>query len=135
MSFKKKQRESLRLDLTPMVDVVFLLLIFFMISTSFVDPSGLSIDLPQSSAQKKSTESIDIKVFVSHTGEIEVDQTIIGLDEFQQKLSMALSQNPDTALIIHADEQTDHGRVVQIMDRARSAGIKKMAIATKPRQR
>mgnify|MGYP000323577463 FL=1 len=73
MNFKRQNGEDLSIDLTPMIDVVFLLLIFFMVSTTFTKESHLEIDLPQSSAEPAKNAVKEIEVIVSATGEYSVN--------------------------------------------------------------
>ncbi len=133
MGFLRKKREEPRVDLTPMVDVVFLLLIFFMISTTFVDTAGISIKLPESSSQLVAKEPKELKVYLSSEGEIYLKDEHLSLDEFNKRLRTYGAEARETTFLLLADRDTRHGRVVAIMDAAREVGFSKLAIATEGR--
>ena len=134
MSFQRKQSDEPRIDLTPMVDVVFLLLIFFMISTTFVESPGISIKLPEASSQTVEREPKEIKVYLSKEGDIyHLDQKI-SLDDFRGLLAEHQSEAELTTVLLLADQESRHGKVVTLMDLARDAGFVKLAIATEQRK-
>ena len=134
MSFLRKQDEGPRIDLTPMVDVVFLLLIFFMISTTFVESPGISIKLPESSAQTVEREPKEIKVYLSREGDVFYRDKKISLDDFKAVLADHRSASDMTTVLLLADQESRHGKVVTLMDLARDAGFTKLAIATEQRK-
>jgi biopolymer transport protein ExbD len=134
MSFLRKPEDEPRIDLTPMVDVVFLLLIFFMISTTFVESPGISIKLPESSAQTVDREPKEIKVYLSREGDIFYRDQKITLDEYRGLLAEHQSDAALTTVLLLADQDSRHGKVVTLMDLARDAGYKKLAIATEQRK-
>jgi biopolymer transport protein ExbD len=134
MSFLRKPSEEPRIDLTPMVDVVFLLLIFFMISTTFVESPGISIKLPESSAQTVDREPKEIKVYLSREGDIFYRDHKITLDEYRGVLAEHQSAAAMTTVLLLADQDSRHGKVVTLMDLARDAGYTKLAIATEQRK-
>ncbi len=133
MAFRRKQHDEVRVDLTPMVDVVFLLLIFFMISTTFVDSQGIDINLPRSSAKKQISAPKQVKVYLNKDGRISVDKKEMKLAQLKRYLAGFSSRAAKTTFVLMADKQSYHGRVVEVMDAARDAGFRKLAIATKPR--
>lgn len=135
MSFQRKQSEEPRIDLTPMVDVVFLLLIFFMISTTFVESPGISIKLPEASSQTIEREPKEIKVYLSKEGDIYHRDQKISLDDFKGLLAESQSEAELTTVLLLADQESRHGKVVTLMDLARDAGFVKLAIATEQRKR
>jgi biopolymer transport protein ExbD/biopolymer transport protein TolR len=135
MSFLRKPEDEPRIDLTPMVDVVFLLLIFFMISTTFVESPGISIKLPESSAQTIDREPKEIKVYLSREGDIYYGERKITLDDFRGLLAEHQSEAERTTVLLLADQESRHGKVVTLMDLARDAGYVKLAIATEQRKK
>lgn len=130
MAFARKKREEPRVDLTPMVDVVFLLLIFFMISTTFVETPGISIKLPESSSQVVEKQPQEVKVYLSKEGEIYLEKNRLSLEEFRSRIGSYQDKARDMTFLLLADQDARHGRVVQLMDAAREAGFGKLAIAT-----
>ena len=135
MPFLRQKREEPRIDLTPMVDVVFLLLIFFMISTTFVESPGLSIKLPESSAETVDREPKEIKIYLSKEGDIYHKDKKVSLDEFKQVLAEHGAQAEQTTFMLLADKDAKHGKVVRLMDLARDAGYLKLAIATEQKKK
>jgi biopolymer transport protein ExbD len=135
MGFLRKQREEPRIDLTPMVDVVFLLLIFFMISTTFVESPGISIKLPESSSQTIDREPKEIKVYLSQEGDIYHGEKKISIDDFRSLLAEHQADAKQTTVLLLADQESRHGKVVILMDLARDAGFTKLAIATEQRKK
>lgn len=130
MGFRRKIQESPRIELTPMIDVVFLLLIFFMISTTFIERPGVAIDLPEGGTQLEPTEHQDVQVYLTEDGHIYLQQEMITLAALQVYLENFGSEAPSTTFLLMADKSTRHGWVIEIMEMARSAGFVKFAIAT-----
>lgn len=135
MAFGKKRREDPRVDLTPMVDVVFLLLIFFMISTTFVETPGISIKLPESSSHVSEKEPDEVKVYLSQKGEIFLKDQAVTLDTLRSRLQAYGPKAARMTFVLLADEKALHGKVVQLMDEARQAGFGKLAIATEAKKK
>ena len=135
MSFLRKPEEEPRIDLTPMVDVVFLLLIFFMISTTFVESPGISIKLPESSSQTVDREPKEIKIYLSREGDIYHRDQKISLKDYRSLLAGYQSDAERTTVLLLADQESRHGKVVTLMDLARDAGFVKLAIATEQRKK
>lgn len=130
MAFRRKQRESPLVDLTPMIDVVFLLLIFFMISTTFVETSGLSIKLPEASTTIAEQDQKEVKIYLSKQGVITVEKQEMTVEALQAHLKSFGQRSSDMTFLLLADKEALHGRVVELMDSAKNAGFGKLAIAT-----
>ena len=131
MGFRRKIPDPPKVDLTPMIDVVFLLLIFFMISTTFIEQPGLSLDLPESGAETLSQQNEDLRVYLTVAGDIYLNQNKVSKQSIQQTLARYdQSIQQKAAFIIMADKDVPHGMVVEIMDIARSIGFRNLAIAT-----
>lgn len=132
MQFKRSRTLSTRLDVAPMADVVFLLLIFFMLSTSFVVQPGIQIRLP-----KAVTSEIQLKkdLILTITAEniLFLNEELITLDGLGEALQAAFAQRKDRILIIKADKEVKHGMVVQAMDIAKMNGADRLVIATEPK--
>jgi len=132
MNFSQKTRgkEPPVVNLTSLIDVVLLLLIFFMISTTFVLSPGLKVDLPESSAEEIVQEEKDIIVVVTVDDEIFIGEDRMTSDSLSEKLREFKDEYPDSNLIIQADEGASHGAVVVVMDSAKRTGFSKLSIAT-----
>jgi biopolymer transport protein ExbD/biopolymer transport protein TolR len=131
MGFRRRIQESPQIDLTPMIDVVFLLLIFFMISTTFVERPGLSIDLPASSAQQIKLSKKEVQVYLAENGDIYLQDEKVSLNGLLKQLeSFGPTVTKKMIFLLMADKSALHGRVVQLMDAAKMAGFGQLAIAT-----
>ena len=131
MNFKRQRREETRVDVTPLIDIIFQLVLFFMVSTTFITAPGIQVDLPRSSAQEILQDSSDVNIWMTNQGEVFVDEAPVNWAALDAKLSAA-SADPQTLVIIKADTDVEHGRVVRVMDLARSKGLNRLAIATDP---
>ncbi|MFA5515377.1 MAG: biopolymer transporter ExbD [Desulfuromonadales bacterium] len=132
--FQRKRREDPRIELTPMVDVVFLLLIFFMISTTFVQTPGIDVKLPESSAQTAERDPEEIKVHLSARGDIYFGEERLAWEAAETRLAGYATRAKEMTFLLMADRETQHGDVVRLMDLARSAGFGKLAIATEEKR-
>lgn len=131
MMFRRKMDDEAKIDMTPMVDVVFLLLIFFMISTTFVENPGISVDLPDSSSAVSQPEPRETKLFVDQSGALFLDQQPVELEQLPARLEQLLGEQTEPgAFVLMADQQVRHGLVVSIMDIAQQAGFRQLAIGT-----
>ncbi|ACV26789.1 ExbD/TolR family protein [Kangiella koreensis] len=130
--WRNKKKEELQLNLTPLIDVVFLLLIFFMISTSFKKETKITLDLPEANGEmaEKLPESIEIsinkdgEVFVNGEGLINRQLATIK-DAIKQ-----VASDPATPLVINADAQAPYQAVVSVMDAAGQVGFNNLTLAT-----
>jgi len=115
MKFKRQPREELELNLTPLIDVVFLLLIFFMVSTTFQKESEISLQLPKASESSEETTTESIEVVINAAGRFYVnDQELVKSDaeSVQIALHKLTEGNRDIPLTIRADAQSPHQAVV-----------------------
>jgi len=130
VNFGRSRREDANIDLTPMIDIVFQLVLFFMVSTTFISAPGIEVDLPKASADLVVSESEDINIWVGNDGSLFIDDQPVSQDSLKKRLEIAAETNPDTLVVIKADVSVGHGRVVEVMDQARATGLSRIAIAT-----
>ena len=115
------------LDLTPMVDVVFNLLIFFALSLNFVTSSGgINVKLPEASTAKP-IKAENITINLTKTGQIYYNKEVASIKQIRKKLKDV--KDKSSLVIIRADDKVEHGKVVEAMDVAKSEGFSKLAIA------
>ncbi len=135
MKFKRNVGiEKGRMELTPLVDVVLLLIIFFMLSSSFIFNPGIKVELPEYTASENLQPS-DIVVTITKENEIYFkDEYIPLMDELRQRLKKAAAKYPDARLIIKADMNIPFRWVVQVMTIAQEEGITNQAFATRPKE-
>ena len=130
MNFSRARRDDMVVDVTPLIDIIFQLVLFFMVSTTFVTAPGIEVDLPRSSSDTILRDKDDLSIWVSDDGAVYVDDQPVDFKGLRHALSVAAQKNPATLIVLKADRQVDHGRVVAIMDAARGYGLTKLAIAT-----
>jgi biopolymer transport protein ExbD len=119
------------LNITPLVDVIFLLLIYFMLTSSFIMQPGIKIKLPEAATTEK-VEKEEIVVSVSEEGVIFYQDRPVTIEFLAEILSRKVRNRKDLTLVIKGDKGAMHGRIVSVMDKARKAGVNKIAIATMP---
>jgi biopolymer transport protein ExbD len=135
MQFRRPRKDDARIDITPLVDMVFLLLIFFMLSTTFIVTPGIKVNLPQASAEKVAQEKKEMQVVITEDNKVFVDRMPVDVGELEQRLMGVARQDPQTLIIIKADAKTLHGKVVEVMDIAKQSGLNRLAIATQLKER
>ena len=124
---QKKSRSVL--NVTPLIDVVFNLVLFFAVSSTFLEQPGIKLALPE--AQKTDLQKIDkAVVFVTSDQQIRLRDKEVSFDNLGSLLKDEMEQSLDKALIVNADKDVPHGLVVKIMDLARQNGVLKLVIAT-----
>jgi len=130
---RKRRNNKIFIDMAPMADIVFLLLIFFMLSSSFIVQPGLRIKLPKAVTSEMDLTKV-IVIDVTKEGRVFLNGSNITIDDLPKILSEELSKVSDKKVIIKADENTRHGFVVKVMDIAKLSGAEKLVIATEPTQ-
>ena len=122
------------MNLTPLIDVVFLLLIFFMVSTTFTKASQLSIDLPEATGEPSDTPSDQIEILIDESGQYRVNGQAL-VDTHVRTLQAALYKisagDTTLSMVISADAQSSHQSVVRAMDAAGQMGFVHLSIATR----
>ncbi|MEX2489959.1 MAG: biopolymer transporter ExbD [Pseudomonadales bacterium] len=134
MKFARRAKHEVEVNLTPLIDVVFLLLIFFMVSTTFTRETHLSIDLPEATGAKVDAQENQIDIAVTQTGEYTVnDQSLVNDDLDTLKIAIRKISDGDTSvpLIITADARAPHQSVVTAMDAAGQLGFVHLSITTR----
>ncbi len=133
MKFQRKRREISGLELTPLIDVVFQLLIFFLITTTFISSPGISIERPKAKHSGELATSRLTVVIPKGLGAAVIFQgKRLSYRQLEEALKREYQRNPSAQIAIDADESVDHGTVVKIMDIVEAAGFKKIGIVTTP---
>jgi len=131
MNFKGRERDEVSLDMTPLIDVVFLLLIFFMLTASFTQAQRLKVELPKAeqgeSAQDQSKEWV---IEIDAQGNYALNGEALAGEQLTVRLRELPDRSEDTAIQIRADGKTEHQAVVKALDAARAAGLTHIGLAT-----
>ena len=131
MRFRKESRRNNNfLDITPIVDTVFNLLIFFAVSLNFISTPGIQVNLPKSTAQEVARERKDLRVVITPANQLYLNEKEVDLSTLRKSFEEAAAVGRETQVLIQADEQVTHGKVVEVMDLARNAGLARLAIVT-----
>lgn len=128
MARKHSSSEDANIDLTPMLDVTFIMLIFFIVTTSFVKEAGLDVTRPEAATTEPKGRA-SIMIAVSSTGQVWMGKRQVEIDAVRPLVEAAKAENPEGSAMIIADRAAPAGVVIQVMDQARLAGVTDIAIA------
>lgn len=134
MNLSQNRNEEPDINLTPLIDVVFLLLIFFMVSTTFNKESELSIELPEASGEARQVENKPIEIAISRDGQYSVNGEQLArndIDTLKRAVKQLAGKRENPPLVIIADGKTTHQSVVTAMDAVRQLNITHITFATK----
>jgi biopolymer transport protein ExbD len=125
---QNRRKSESEVNLTPMLDVVFIMLIFFIVTASFVKESGIEISRPGASTAVRK-EKGNILIAISANDQIWMNRRQVDPRALRANIERAHAENPQGAVIIQADKAAKTGLLVQVMDAARSAGVKNVSLA------
>ncbi len=134
MILRHRTNKDPEVNLTPLIDVVFLLLIFFMVSTTFEKESEISIELPEAAGQKSKEERFTIEITIDGEGNYLVNNKRLKdreLTTLKKAIRLTRAERKEPRLVISADKKTPHQAVVRAMDAARQLGLVHLTFATK----
>jgi biopolymer transport protein ExbD len=123
-----RQKTGTDLNITPMIDVIFILLIFFLATTSFVKETGVEVERPTAATAERQ-ERANILIAISENGDIWMGGRMLDIRTVRANVELALAENPEAAVIITADKSSTTGLLIQVMDQARLAGVSSVSIA------
>ncbi|MEA3523501.1 MAG: biopolymer transporter ExbD [Campylobacterota bacterium] len=119
--------EEQNIDMTPMLDIVFIMLIFFIVTTSFVKESGIEVEKPQASSTQLD-KKVNIIIGIKKSGEIWIDNRPIDIRALRTRVEKLHAETPEGTVIISADKRSETGILVSVMDQVKLAGIEKISI-------
>lgn len=133
MNFRSKRREIPPLELTPLIDVVFQLLIFFLITTTFVTAPGISIERPKAKhSGPLDQERLTVVIAKGQEGSVLFRGKRLSYQQLQEALAGIHKKSPDSQVAIDADETVEHREVVRVMDLIEGVGFRRIGIVTSP---
>ena len=125
---RKHNSDEADVDMTPMLDIVFIMLIFFIVTTSFVKESGVTVNTPQAATASKQ-EKVNIFIALTASGEVWIDRRPVDPRSVRAIVARLHADNPEGSVIIQSDVDAPTGKLVEIMDQVRLAGVEGIAIA------
>lgn len=126
-SLKPKEEEA-AIDMTPMLDIVFIMLIFFIVTTSFVKESGVTVKEPKALTAVQKPKA-NIFIGITATSDIYMQKKKVKKDDVKTNIEMMLLENPESSIVIQADDKSKSGILIDVMDAAREAGVKNVSVA------
>jgi biopolymer transport protein ExbD len=125
------------INITPLTDIFLVLLIIFMVTSSVMATdgarAGVRVNLPKGATKEISSSQKDVTVAITTDGKMVVDGKEVSADSLRKLFDDAKARDPETQVVVQADEATHHGRVVAVMELAKAAGLRRLAIATRRR--
>jgi biopolymer transport protein ExbD len=131
MQLQARPRRKVVINITSLIDVIFMLLLFFMITSTFLEQPGIKLELPtaQTSTHAEPQEYV---LTVDKKGELFLNRRPLAMADLEAEIKKAMPDMKDAALVLKADQEISHGLVVRIMDLAKRGGVRKLIIGTKP---
>lgn len=129
MRFRERTDNQQGVDISPLIDMVFILLIFFMVSTTFVKDMKLDLNRPSAStASAASTKAI--RIYIDNTGDVFLDGQPVRVWVIQSRVRDLLASSASGSVLVVTDDQVPAGRLVEVVDQARRAGAQDVGVAT-----
>ena len=125
--------EDNEISITPMLDIVFILLIFFIVTTSFVKEPGIDPERPEAETAE-TRERGNILIAISAADSIWMNKRQIEMTDVRQLMEAAVAESPESNVVIVADEHASTGAVIDLMDRVRLSGISQVALSAEPQE-
>lgn len=127
-----EQEDESAIDITPMLDIVFIMLIFFIVTATFVKESGIDVNRPDAQTATQQDRA-NILIAIDESGQIFIDRRRVEVDAVRANIERLHAENPQGTVVIQADQNASTKQLVAVMDASRQAGVFEIAIATKPR--
>ena len=129
MGRKVRVEEDAEIDMTPMLDIVFIMLIFFIVTTVFVKEAGIEVNKPNGSLAVM-PKNANIFIAITEDGKVWIDKRPVETELVRSNLERLMAEQPSDVIIIQADKEAEHGLVIEVMDQIKAAGIDRISIAT-----
>ncbi len=129
---KRRPRYAVQAPLTSLIDIVFLLLVYFLLTTNFIVNEGIDIKLPQAEASRPQTRQ-EITIYVDARGRVHLENREMALNQLFKRLQAMIGGDRDRLVIIKADRTVELNKAVAVMDVAKAAGAGRLCLATEKR--
>ncbi len=132
MEFRTGRRKrSLVLNITSLIDVMFILVLFFMVSTTFLSQPAIKLELPEAKYAEVARQT-PLVVYVDPDGQIYLNDEPIAISLLGEELKRKLGDDAEKSVVLKADSRVTHGAVIRVLDVLKSSGVKKLTVATRP---
>lgn len=128
-----EQGEEAEINITPMLDIVFIMLIFFIVTTSFIKETGIDPRRPEAETAE-SRQRGNILIGISENDQIWMQKKQIDLGQIRPLVEAAKAENPESSVVIIADEEASTGVLIDIMDQIRAVGVENVSVAAEPQE-
>jgi biopolymer transport protein ExbD len=129
MKISDKPKRKVQINITSLIDVLFILLIFFMVTSTFLEQPGMKLELPK--AKSANVEKVEnLVIYIDSDLQVFLNDKPVAIDRLQTQLSELIKENEDPTLVLRADKSVPHGLVVTAMDIAKQVGFKRLVVAT-----
>ena len=129
MKLLEKSPRKISINLTPLIDVLFILIIFFTVSSTFLEQPGIELKLPEAESSQSHTAQ-KVIIYVDKDENLFLNDDSVTIDNLVKSVESLISAQTDKSVVLHADQQVSHGIIINIMDRLRKQGIYKIVIST-----
>ena len=129
LTFKKRERYQIQAPLTSLIDIVFMLLIYFLLTTNFMVDEGINIKLPQAKASAPQVQK-EITIYVDEAGQAYIMDEPVALDQLFTRLKEMIGNDTDRLVVIKSDRRVILNKAVKVMDIAKAAGAGRLCLAT-----
>ena len=132
-SRRSKGEEDSAIDITPMIDIVFIMLIFFVVTASFIKEAGVDVNRPDAvTAERK--ERASILIAIDATDQVWIDKRPVDVRAVRANIERLRAENPEGGVVIQADIESKNGTLVKVMDAAKLAGVPNVSLAATPKE-
>jgi len=126
---QKHHKEDTEINLTPMLDVVFIMLIFFIVTTSFIKETGIEVNRPSAKSTQSKAQA-NILIAIKNNDEIWIDKRMVDIRSVRANIERLKASNANNSVVIQSDQASKTGTLVKVMDQIRLAGIFAISIST-----
>ncbi|BCS88145.1 ExbD/TolR family protein [Pseudodesulfovibrio sediminis] len=131
--YRKKRNADSSINMTPLIDMVFILLIFFIVTTSFVKESGVDIQRPSANTAENK-ENVSVVVGIDSTGTVWLDGKTIDIRSVRSWMENFVAETPEGVVVVAADTKTESGLLINVLDACREAGVNNVSVAARKPQ-
>ncbi|MDR2883728.1 MAG: biopolymer transporter ExbD [Deferribacteraceae bacterium] len=129
MNFRRANSTPVGINMTPLLDAIFILLLFFAVNTTLITASEIQVDLPEATTSETTSEVPEIKIVITKDGNIFVNDRGVSIDTLDRELAALYVSSPSATIVLEADTAALHGAVVTVIDSGRGAGFESFAIS------